>query len=190
MIIQQHTRLFWRLGLVALTVPSALIGFAGLRFTSAHLNSERRSDIAQEQRLDKAQQYAETRKALATADAEAKAAEAEAYSELGLRQAACGSTLSRFYFQPGLPVFDQLQQWGFDWQSPRYNTGSWHPLFDSNNLLFAAIRKSPTTGQREIVQADLTSMDQASICNHNQLKIKDDTYESTENSGYAGQEDR
>lgn len=163
MIIQQHTRLFWRLSLIALTVPSGLIGFAGVRYTASHLNSERRSDIAQQQRLEKAADHAETRKALLTAEAKAKAAEAEAFTELGMRQASCGDTLQQFYFQPGQPAGEQLKQWGFDWNAPRYNTDRWYPLYDSNNLLFAAVKKGA------IAQADETPMDAASICNLNKL---------------------
>lgn len=172
-IIQQKSRLYWRLGLIALTAPCALIGFAGVRYTSQHLNEERKEEFAQQERLEKAEQQAEVRKALITGEAEAKIAEAEAFTELGLRQASCGSTLHKFYFQPGIPVTEQLTTWGFDWQAPRYNSEKWYPLYDSNNLLFAAVRKSPETELQVIVQSDITPMDQASICNHNQLKIED-----------------
>lgn len=166
-IIHKQTRLLWRLGLMALTLPPAMIGFAGVRYTSMQINGQRRDDIAQQQRLEKAADHAETRKAVLTAEAEAKAAEAEAYTQLGLRQATCGSTLSRFYFQPGVDVVEQLQTWGFDWNAPRYNSDRWYPLYDSNNLLFAAIRRG------EIAQTDVTPMDAASICNFNQLTPED-----------------
>ena len=165
MIINQNTRLFWRIGLIALTIPSSLIGFAGIRVTTMHLNGQRQELIAQENRLEKAEQHEEVRKALLTAEANAQKAEAEAYTELGLRQAHCGSTLSKFYFQPGIDVVEQLNNWGFDWKSPKYNTNQWFPLYDSNGLLFAAIRENG------LVQSDITPMDQAAICNFNKLTM-------------------
>ncbi|MFE4108559.1 hypothetical protein [Almyronema epifaneia] len=158
--INQKSRLYWRLGTIALTIPSALIGFAGLRITAMHLNGQRQDFLANQQRIERIESEAKA----AIAQVESKQAEAEAYTQLGLRQATCGDTLQRFYFQPGVPASDQLNAWGFDWQAPRYNSPNWYPLFDSNGLLFAAIRKG------EIVQADVTPMDQVSICKLNQLK--------------------
>ena len=165
MIINPKTRLIWRLGLILVTIPSSLIGFAGIRVTAMHLNGERQEFIAQENRLEKAEQHEEIRRALLTAEANAKRAEAEAYTELGLSQAHCGSTLSKFYFQPGVDVVEQLNNWGFDWKAPKYNTNKWFPLYDSNGLLFAAIKKDG------LVQADITPIDQAAICNFNTLTM-------------------
>jgi multidrug efflux pump subunit AcrA (membrane-fusion protein) len=162
-IINQKSRLYWRLGFLSMTIPSALIGFAGMRHTSEYLNRNRQASLSHEQRIEQLRAEEQARIAQKLAEAEGLQAEAEAYSELGLRQASCGDTLSQFYFQPGVPVQDQLNLWGFDWNAPRYSTQNWYPLFDSNNLLFAAIR------QGEIVQSDQVPMDQASICNENTL---------------------
>jgi hypothetical protein len=98
-------------------------------------------------------------------------AEASAASDLGMAQATCGDTLSQFYFEPGRDVSQQLALWGsgFDFDAPQYNSDRWYPLFDSNKVLFAAIRLDPVNGQQVIVQADLQDLNQASICNKNVL---------------------
>lgn len=152
-IINQKSRIYWRLGFLALTIPSALIGFAGLRVTGYQLNDDRQLELSQQQQLQ-----------AIDSQADAELREAERASELGLKQATCGDTLSQFYFTPGMPVVDQLSLWGFDWSAARYNTDRWYPLFDSNGLLFAAIKQGGA-----IVQADTTPLDQASICNLNKL---------------------
>jgi hypothetical protein len=156
------------LALASITVFSA-IGLAGAQHTIAHWNGEKAVALTHEQQVEAEQHQALADTELKALELEGQAQLAESYSELGARQASCGDTLSQFYFTPGADVMEQLNAWGMDWSTPRYNTDKWYPLFDSAGLLFAAIRQNPATGYQEVVAADRQSLDQASICNLNQL---------------------
>jgi hypothetical protein len=168
-IITARTRFIPRLLALAGLSGVALVGFAGAQFTFGTWNQVKAGELSQER--DVAAIRAESIRAIENAEAEQawKMAEASAASELGMAQATCGDTLSQFYFEPGRDVYQQLTLWGFDFFAPQYNSGRWYPLFDSNKVLFAAVRRDPATGQQVIVQADLQSLDQASICNKNEL---------------------
>lgn len=158
-------RILALLGLGAFT----LIGFGGARHTIAHWNGRKGSELAYRQEVMSEQQRAIAAIEAKELEIEGQFRLAESYSELGTKQASCGDTLSQFYFTPGSDVMEQLAVWGFDWQTPRYNTDKWYPLFDSAGLLFAAIRQNPATGYQQVVQADQQKLDQASICNRNEL---------------------
>jgi hypothetical protein len=148
-----------------------LVGFAGAQSTLGTWNRVKAGALSQER--DVAAIRADSIRAIESAEAEqaGRMAEASAASELGMAQATCGDTLSRFYFEPGRDVSQQLSLWGsgFDFAAPQYNSDQWYPLFDSSKVLFAALRRDPVTGQQVIVQADLQGLDQASICNRNVL---------------------
>lgn len=168
-IIKASTRLPTRIAVLIGISASTLIGFAGAQNTIAHWNGEKTNEIAFNQDV-------EAQRLASIAAIEAKEREianqaklAESYSDLGTKQANCGDTLSQFYFSPGGNLTEQLNIWGLDWGTPRYNTDRWFPLFDSSQVLFAAIRMNPSTGQQEIVAADQQSLNQASICNRNVL---------------------
>jgi hypothetical protein len=150
--------------LTALSV-TALVGFAGAVHTVGVWNEGKAEELAQADEMADAVAAIEAKEAELAAQTEL----AGSYSELGLAQATCGDTLAQFYFQPGQPLATQLQQWGFDFGAPRYNTDQWVPLFDSAGLLAGAVRLDPATGQQVFVQSDQQSIDQASICNFNQL---------------------
>jgi len=168
-LVTTTTRLPARcLALASITVFSA-IGLAGAQHTIAHWNGEKAVALTHEQQVEAEQHQALADTELKALELEGQAQLAESYSELGARQASCGDTLSQFYFTPGADVMEQLNAWGMDWSTPRYNTDKWYPLFDSAGLLFAAIRQNPATGYQEVVAADRQSLDQASICNLNQL---------------------
>jgi hypothetical protein len=157
---------FWpRMSVLGALGLLALVGFAGAVNTVGVWNGSKAEELAQ------ADQMADAVAAIAAKEAEVKAQTdlATSYSELGLAQATCADTLAQFYFQPGAPLAPQLQQWGFDFGAPRYNTEQWVPLFDSAELLAGAVRRDPATGQQVFVQADQQSLDQAAICNFNQL---------------------
>jgi hypothetical protein len=157
---------FWpRMSVLGALGLLALVGFAGAVNTVGVWNGSKAEELAQ------ADQMANAVAAIEAKEAEVKAetALATSYSELGLAQATCADTLAQFYFQPGVPLAQQLQQWGFDFGAPRYNTDQWVPLFDSAGLLSGAVRRDPATGQQVFVQADQQSLDQAAICNSNQL---------------------
>jgi hypothetical protein len=175
-LITTTTRLPARLTILAGMSLFTLVGFAGAQNTIAHWNQQKGAEIASQQQVMAEQQKANVSIEAEKLEIEQRRLElegqtqlAEKYSELGARQATCGDTLSGFSFVPGGDVVEQLNVWGMDWGAPRYNTDKWYPLFDSSGLLFAAIRQNPATGYHEVVPADLQKLDQASICNLNQL---------------------
>lgn len=168
-LIATSTRLPARIAALLGMGAFTLIAFAGARNTIAHWNEQKGSELAHNQQV-----LTEKKQAIAAIEAkeleiQGQAKLAEGYSELGTKQANCGDTLSQFYYSPGSDVVEQLNVWGMDWATPRYNTDKWFPLFDSANVLFAAIRQNPATGLPEIVTIDQQPLNQASICNSNQL---------------------
>jgi hypothetical protein len=175
-LITTTTRLPARCLALAGITTFSLIGLAGAQNTITHWNQQKGVElVAQEQVLTEQQKAGVSIEAEKLAieqrrlELEGQAQIAEQYSELGVKQASCGDTLAQFYFKPGGDVMEQLNVWGIDWGAPNYNTSQWYPLFDSSGLLFAAIRQNPATGYQEVVPADLQKLDQASICNLNQL---------------------
>jgi hypothetical protein len=157
---------FWpRMSVLGALSLLALVGFAGAVNTVGVWNGSKAEELAQ------ADEMADAVAAIKAKEAEVKAQTdlAASYSELGLAQATCADTLAQFYFQPGVSLAQQLQQWGFDFGAPRYNADQWVPLFDSAGLLSGAVRRDPATGQQVFVQADEQPLDQAAICNSNQL---------------------
>jgi hypothetical protein len=158
---------FWPRSLVLAAMAGfVMVGFAGASHTISVWNGTRAEELEHERQHRAAIAAIETKQA----EVERQTALAESYSRLGLRQATCGDTLQGFSYSPETDIYDQLNGFGFDWGTPRYNTEQWFPLFDSAGLLFAAIRVDPSTGRQTIARASVQRLDQGAICNLNRLE--------------------
>lgn len=163
-MLERQSKRHVRYGLAGFSLLVFFLGFALLSLHVEYVNTEYQRDKSRDQALAEAQRQGAIDEAEAIADESVRLAEAKAASELGIAQATCGMTLHKFYYRPNSDVIAQLNEWGFDWNAPQYNTDQWVPLFDSNQILFAAVRKHRVYS---IASADL---DQASICNFNNPK--------------------
>ena len=168
-LITHSTRLPARCMALAGISIFSLIGLAGARHTIAHWNGEKAGQLSHAQMVEDEKRRQEAALEAQQRELAGQAQLAESYSDLGTKQATCGDTLSQFYYQPGGDVMEQLNVWGIDWATPRYNTHEWFPLFDSANVLFAAIRQNPATGYQVVVTTDQQPLNQASICLRNEL---------------------
>lgn len=168
-LVTTTTRLPARCLALAVGSTFCLIALAGAQHTIAHWNGEKSVELTHAQQVEAERQRVLAETELKDLEMAGQSQLAQSYSELGVKQADCGDTLSQFYYSPGGDVMEQLNVWGIDWATPRYNTDKWYPLFDSAHVLFAAIRQNPATGFQEVVPVDQQPLDQASICNLNQL---------------------
>jgi hypothetical protein len=146
-----------RISLLGLLTLTAIVGGFGARNTmqswdsGSSLRAERDRNL--EQQID---------------DIKQKGIIADTYAEHGYKQATCGTTLARFVFDASKDPYQQLNDWGFDWNTPEFNTERWYPLFDGTSQLFGAIRVE--NGQQRLVTlAEAPKLDQGAICNQNQL---------------------
>lgn len=156
-VIQRKNHLPARLATLGILSITAIVGGFGAQNTllgwdsSSQLRAER--DAALEKQVEAIK---------------AEAQVADTYSELGRKQAACGSTLAKFAFDSSRDVIEQLTAWGFDWSASTFNSSQWHPLFDGAGQIFAAIRLE--NGQQKVITTvQEPRLNQASICNQNTL---------------------
>ena len=163
-MLERQSKRNVRYGLAVFSSLLFILGFALLSLHVEYVNTEYQRDKSRDQALSEAQRQGAIDKAEAIADESVRLAEAKAASELGIAQATCGMTLHKFYYLPKIDVVAQLNKWGFDWNAPQYNTYQWVPLFDSNQLLFAAVR------QHKVYSIASANLDQATICNLNNPK--------------------
>jgi len=156
-VIQVKNHLPARLAALGILSITAIVGGFGARNTMQGWDSS--SSI-------RAERDAALKREVEAIKAEAQVA--ETYSELGYKQATCGTTLAKFVFDKGRDSAEQLTEWGFDWNAPSFNTDQWHPLFDGAGQIFGGIRVE--NGQQRLVTTiEAPNLNQASMCNQNTL---------------------
>ena len=155
-----------RWGLAVLTGFSACMGLLGAQNTlSVWDNMSERQTMARisaQRSQVQAQQQAQAQ----LAEIERQAQISAAYNRANILEHTCGTTLSRFRYNPGT-VDDDLIRWGINPQAPVFNPnpGRWYPLYDESGYLVAAVRNGSI-----ITRDSEPAMSAGAMCTFGELK--------------------
>jgi predicted membrane metal-binding protein len=130
-----------RWGLSALAGFSACMGLLGAQNTLSHWDTLSQSETTTRVANQFTREQTKRRTEAELAQIEQRSQISDAFQRANVLDHSCGTTLSRFRYNPGT-VDDDLIRWGINPQAPVFNPnpGRWHPIYAESGHLVAAIR--------------------------------------------------